>query len=113
MPEEEGDLLRQAQEKAEIKRIELEIKRIERGERIREIDDWIRFITLKTVGLVSLGIGGLEIILPSILIIVLAPPFTPFTLVGIGLALLTGQKSIDRIKSVVNILSKDDEDNEK
>lgn len=88
------------------------LKRIERGEKIKAVDDWIGFITLKTVGIGGLIVGGLEIIAPAFLTVTLTPPLTPFTLVGVGLALITGKKSIALIKIVLNSLSTDDEEND-
>ena len=56
--------------------------------------------------------GGLEIITPTLLAIPLTPTFTPFTLVGIGLALLTGKKPIALAKIVLDTLAKDDKEND-
>ena len=88
----------------------IKIKNIEREAIIKAIDDWIGFVTLKSIGVGSLILGGIEIISPSFFPIVLIPPFTPFTLVGIGLALLTGKKSIAIVKIILDILAKDNED---
>lgn len=92
-------------------RANVQLRRIEREEKIKAIDDWIGFITIKTVGISSLAVGGLEIIVPSLLTLSLAPPFTSVTLVGIGLAFLTGKKSISLVKQVIETLAEDDNKN--
>ncbi|MEM9271870.1 MAG: hypothetical protein AAGA80_02740 [Cyanobacteria bacterium P01_F01_bin.143] len=84
------------------------LRKMERDEKISSYDDWIKFITLKSLGISSLIIGGLEITFPTLLTISLSPPFTPITLVGIGLAILTGKESINLAKTVIDALSKYD-----
>jgi len=88
------------------------LKRIERQEQLQAANDWIGFVTTKTVGIGALAVGGIQIILPGLLTISLTPPFTPFTLVGIGLALLTGQKSISLIKIVLEALAKESKEDD-
>jgi len=88
------------------------LRRIERQEKIQAANDWIGFVTTKTVGIGALAVGGIQIILPGLLTISLTPPFTPFTLVGIGLALLTGQKSISLIKIVLEALAKESKEDD-
>ena len=88
------------------------LKRIERQEQLQAANDWIGFVTTKTVGIGALVVGGIQIVLPGLLTISLTPPFTPFTLVGIGLALLTGQKSISLIKIVLEALAKESKEDD-
>ena len=89
-----------------------QLQRIRRQEQIQAANDWIGFVTTKTVGIGALAIGGIQIVLPGLLTISLTPPLTPFTLVGIGLALLTGQKSISLIKIVLEALAKESKEDE-
>ena len=86
------------------------LNNLRRKERIKAFDEWIGFITIKTIGISSLIVGGLEIIVPSFLTVALSPPFTPITLVGIGLSFLTGTKSIFLIKRVLQTLAEEDQD---
>ncbi len=86
------------------------IREIERTQLKDAINDWIGFAATKIVGTGALVVGGLEIIAPSLLTVTIAAPFTPVTLVGIGLALLAGEKSIFLVKNVLYILAKGSED---
>lgn len=88
------------------------LERIERQGQMQAVSDWIGFITTKTVGIGALFVGGIQIVLPGVLTISLTPPFTPFTLVGVGLALLTGQKSISLIKIVLEALAKESKEDD-
>jgi hypothetical protein len=95
------DSLAEAKQKAQL-------RKIRRQTELDAADDWIKFITIKTVGISSLVVGGLEIAIPSLLTLSLTPPFTPFTLIGIGLALLGGRNSISLAKSVLKNLAATD-----
>ena len=88
------------------------LKRIERQEKIQAANDWIGFVTTKTVGIGALVVGGVQIILPGMFTIALTPPLTPIILVGIGLSLLTGQKSISVIKILLEALAKESKEDD-
>lgn len=88
------------------------LERIERQRQMEAVNDWIGFFTTKTVGIGALAVGGIQIVLPELLAISLTPPFTPITFVGIGLALLTGQKSISVIKIVLETLAKESKEDD-
>lgn len=89
---------------------QIQIKRLQRREKIQAINDWVTFVTVKTFGIASLIVGGLEIIVPSFLAITLTPPFSPFALLGIGLGLVTGKQSINIVKNVLDTINTDDTD---
>jgi hypothetical protein len=75
-----------------------QIKSIERQAKIAACNDYIGFFTSKILGLLGLVGGGLEILDPNLLPIVLT---NPYWVAGAGLALLTG-------KNVINLIARID-----
>ena len=71
---------------------DLEVRRNIRKEKLRQIDDYIGFITAKSLGLGCTIAGGLEVLDPQFLTITLSQPGQIF---AIGVALLVGKKFLE------------------
>ncbi len=79
-------------EEVEVAKLKAQREEIERRAKMNKFNDWIGFVTIKSVGISSLLAGLLELIVPALLPLSLTPTFTPFHLLGIGMAFLSGQK---------------------
>lgn len=82
---------------------QLERKERERRYLLTAVEDWICFVINKTVGLVALVAGGLEAMNPTWLPVVLNSP-DPYTVAGIGAALLGGRRIVTILKEVVDVM---------
>jgi len=100
----------QSEVKLEDIEVAIKINQLKRQEKMQAIDEWIGFCATKVVGTGALLIGGLEFIVPNFLVVTIAAPLTPISLVGFGLSLLAGKKAISLVKNALNGIAKDSTD---
>lgn len=89
---------------------ELDIKKLKRKYFIEKVNDYSTVITTKVVGVGSLVIGVSELVVLNLLSLVLAPPTTPFALIGVGLAFLLNKRAISIMREILKILAQYDEE---
>ena len=88
----------------------LKIKRLKRKYFIEKVNDYSTLITTKVIGLGSLAIGVSELLAPSFLSIVLAPPVTPFFLISVSMAFLLNKRAILVMRIALKILAQYEEE---
>lgn len=91
------EALLRAQSRPDPDLVRAKLDRAVMRERLGRAEDIIFFVLSKIVAILSIIVGAIEWLDPSILIVVLA---NPELYVGAGLAALTGRKIIDSIRRI-------------
>ncbi len=104
------DNYNQSEVKLENVKREITINQLKRQEKMQAIDEWIEFGASKVIGTAALLIGGLELIVPNFLVVTIATPLTPISLVGVGLSLLAEKKATSLAKNALDVIAKGSKD---
>ena len=97
--------LSELKEQLEIEKYKKEIAKVIREKIIETVNDFSPIL----FGFGCLIIGISELLFPNLLSVALAPPVTPFALIGVGMGFISNQKAIAIVRLALKLLAEYDE----